>query len=42
MSIYYRRTGETEWTRDRECFGGRQDDRRIAKLREQGYEVEVR
>ena len=42
MSIYYRSPGDTEWTRDRECYGTRQDDRRIATLRAKGYEVEVR
>ena len=42
MSIYYRRAGDTEWTRDRECYGSRQDDRRVAKLRAQDFEVEVR
>ena len=42
MSIYYRRRGTVEWTRDRETYGTRQDDRRVAKLRSQGYEVVIR
>lgn len=42
MSIYYRRTETDEWTLDRECYGSRQDDRRVARLRSQGYIVEVR
>ena len=42
MSIYYRRSSTEEWVLDRACYGTRQDARRIAKLRSQGYEVEVR
>ena len=42
MSIYYRRSSDDDWTLDRECYGTKQDARRIGKLRSQGYEVEVR
>ena len=42
MSIYYRSSSTDEWTLDRECYGTKQDARRIAKLRSQGYEVKVR
>ena len=40
-SIYYRVVGRTVWTKDRECYGTRQDDRRVSTLKAKGRIADV-